>query len=730
MPVNVTYSEYGPGIQQLLIEPYDLTVGETITISWNIGSSVTAEHTAASSLVVAMVDGLAAAVEAAILAAGTDGQWETVSVDSVTGDSITLLYADFSGVLTVNSTPGEPGDEDMALKIWRGDSAAVAQIVHVEPVDVEAGDRFILSINGKQIVYTATAGTAANVCEGLAAAIGESSIAEWQEVSAEVDDGILVLTANTAGVPFSVGAVADDGGTAGVRVETLTDGSAGADSIQRFRIPLTAAGTFKIVFGDQETSAIAVGASAATVDTALEALSTIGSGNVAVSSSTDANDTIYTCTFGGTLAKKAVAGLIVRLTTTKPPVRTVQAGSTSGTVQNEIQTVDATGGGASSFDLTLAGQTTSLLSEATTAEQVKTAIEALSNVETVTVTKTGSVFTIEFTGVDGSADQPQFVASVYSASGSAVVSMPVELVQTSGTAASEVQLVTLFAIPTAGTFTLTFGGETTAGIAYNAAASAVQSALEALSTIGSGNATVSGSAGGPYTVTFSGALANLPQLPLIGDGSGLTNSATEGLTVSEFVASAGPNHWDDPGNWLPAGVPVNGDKVRFEFGSVDCLYGLDQSAVTLDTLEFRTSWTGSLGLPRLNAGGYHEYRTRDLTIKCPSILIGHGDGAGSGKIALNTLDAATAIEIRNSGGSRENGVPAVTWYGDHASNTIKVLGGSLGVAVWSDQSATLDRLEQTGGTVRLDRSVVASLYAPNQQLTAHESTLGGLPFEV
>jgi hypothetical protein len=57
-----------------------------------------------------------------------------------------------------------------------------------------------------------------------------------------------------------------------------------------------------------------------------------------------------------------------------------------------------------------------------------------------------------------------------------------------------------------GNFTLTYGGQTTANIAYNAASSAVQSALQALSGIGT-NATVSGSAGGPYTVTFSGALA-------------------------------------------------------------------------------------------------------------------------------------------------------------------------------------------------------------------------------
>ncbi|MCU1640914.1 MAG: hypothetical protein JWN03_1189 [Nocardia sp.] len=63
--------------------------------------------------------------------------------------------------------------------------------------------------------------------------------------------------------------------------------------------------------------------------------------------------------------------------------------------------------------------------------------------------------------------------------------------------------VTIGGTPTGGTFPLTFNGQTATGIAYNAAASAVQTALEALSTIGTGNVTVTGSAGGPYTVAIN-----------------------------------------------------------------------------------------------------------------------------------------------------------------------------------------------------------------------------------
>ncbi|MFE7799007.1 hypothetical protein [Nocardia sp. NPDC057440] len=84
--------------------------------------------------------------------------------------------------------------------------------------------------------------------------------------------------------------------------------------------------------------------------------------------------------------------------------------------------------------------------------------------------------------------------------------------------------VTIGGSPTGGTFTLSFGGQTTAGIAYNAAASAVDSALELLSSVGTGNATVTGSAGGPYTVTIA------TPGTLTGSGASLTPSGT--VTIS------------------------------------------------------------------------------------------------------------------------------------------------------------------------------------------------------
>lgn len=79
---------------------------------------------------------------------------------------------------------------------------------------------------------------------------------------------------------------------------------------------------------------------------------------------------------------------------------------------------------------------------------------------------------------------------------------------------SEVQTVTISGTPTGGTYRLQFGADSTAPIAVDATSAEVQSALVALGAVGPGNVTVSGSAGGPFTVTFVGAYAgvNVPTL--------------------------------------------------------------------------------------------------------------------------------------------------------------------------------------------------------------------------
>ena len=103
-------------------------------------------------------------------------------------------------------------------------------------------------------------------------------------------------------------------------------------------------------------------------------------------------------------------------------------------------------------------------------------------------------------------------------------------------------IATLYGSPTAGTFTLTAstGGvpQTTAPIPYNAVGSTVQAALEALTNVGVGNVTVTGSARGPYTITPIGLLAGLFVI-FVGDGTLLTGGTTIGIASECLVTTSG-----------------------------------------------------------------------------------------------------------------------------------------------------------------------------------------------
>jgi hypothetical protein len=102
---------------------------------------------------------------------------------------------------------------------------------------------------------------------------------------------------------------------------------------------------------------------------------------------------------------------------------------------------------------------------------------------------------------------------------------------------SEQQTITITGTPTGGTWTATFDGQTTAAIAYNATAAAVQLAVEALSNVTPGEVTVTGGPGPgtPWVVTFTGDKAG-QNVPQITTSSSLTGGSSPTITVTTTTA--------------------------------------------------------------------------------------------------------------------------------------------------------------------------------------------------
>lgn len=104
-------------------------------------------------------------------------------------------------------------------------------------------------------------------------------------------------------------------------------------------------------------------------------------------------------------------------------------------------------------------------------------------------------------------------------------------------------LITVTGTPGGGTLKLKaadpVGTYETSAISYAASAGTVQAALEALTPIGSGNVSVSGSAGGPWTATFQGALAATPISLMTLSNNSLTGGSSPSVTITSLAVGVG-----------------------------------------------------------------------------------------------------------------------------------------------------------------------------------------------
>lgn len=131
---------------------------------------------------------------------------------------------------------------------------------------------------------------------------------------------------------------------------------------------------------------------------------------------------------------------------------------------------------------------------------------------------------------------------------------------------NEVQSIAISGSPTGGTFTLTYDGQTTGAIAYNASAAAVQAALEAISNIDSGDVACSGGPlpGTAVTVTFQNKLGGKNVSLLTANSSGLTGGSTPTVTPSTTTAGVRGTYRTAQNGAILAAKDGDGNGVLYE----------------------------------------------------------------------------------------------------------------------------------------------------------------------
>lgn len=195
--------------------------------------------------------------------------------------------------------------------------------------------------------------------------------------------------------------------------------------------------------------------------------------------------------------------------------------------------------------------------------------------------------------------------------------------------------------PTAGTFTITFDGDTTTAIALTANAATIQAALEALASVGSGNVLVTAEAGKWFSVEFIGALAGAAQPEMTCNFSGLTPASTIDVTT-EVEGDVGVNEvqfaeftvnpWTYADNWTTIANGWEGEL----------------STATLALVQKRAtaggSLTGTFQVTVLAPAAVRPqtYVKQDVTVVCSVIRPSAYAGADKPTLAT-TADLAAAV---------------------------------------------------------------------------------------
>lgn len=390
---------------------------------------------------------------------------------------------------------------------------AKAQLVCFAPIDLKLADIYIRD-GYNQGTDTPTTSAIEPV--------GETSIALSGMNSAVPDP------TTTVGVSVKFGS-----DTTEYTVTARTLGS-GTNEVQTIEIDDdVSGGTFTLSYGGQTTGALAYNASAAVVEAALEALSTLGLGTATVSGSSPK----WTVTFTGSLASTNVSMISgTNVNMTGGDATTVAVAETVAGVDgvNEVQTLTVTGtptGG--DTVISFGGDSTGDIPYDSTAADVELYLEALDSIPQGEATCAGgpwpgTAITVTFSGTLGKTNLAM-MTNVDSFTGGSSPTLTITESTPGVAEVTEVQTVSINDTVSGGTFTLTWGGNTTAPLLYNSTAAEIETALDAAPV----SAAVAVTGGpGPATdwiVTWDAAGV---QTAITGTGTNLTGGSATAVSVT------------------------------------------------------------------------------------------------------------------------------------------------------------------------------------------------------
>jgi len=236
-------------------------------------------------------------------------------------------------------------------------------------------------------------------------------------------------------------------------------------------------------------------------------------------------------------------------------------------------------------------------------------------------------------------------------------------------------------------------------------------------------------------VTVTGAADGRP----IGTITATATTAGDGnATQAVSIAADGPGNVNNADNWN-GGVPDDDDDIVFDHSaSGSCLYTLEQlAAVAPASITITKGFRHQIGLPETNQDNnslpYDEpNETYFQVVSCADVKI---ESISAQMIKIDTQSAESHAIITGSGSTVEAGTPPVLIKANHASSTVAVRAGSVGLNYepkTTGQIAT-GYVSGTGVLEIGDSTTIATLTQRDGSVVAHNTittvTVGGGTFE-
>lgn len=253
-------------------------------------------------------------------------------------------------------------------------------------------------------------------------------------------------------------------------------------------------------------------------------------------------------------------------------------------------------------------------------------------------------------------------------------------------------------------------------------------------------------------VTATAKVAGVPFANVAGTSLGLVlstgNGLASGIATVNTTANKSPSDVNDAQNWLrvtaPApgvrAIPQNSDDVVVANSSVPMLWNLDQLAsVQFNTYTRWQSFTGTIGLPDNNPGGYTEWRATYFKFVGPQgsvpsgglqMVLGQGStGSGPSRERYNVGSQPVTLTVLAAGSAEDE--YGVRFLGVHTANTFTLLGSvSLGIAMLPGETSNLSSCTVDGGATLGIGEGVTWTAASTLTLQGGSAILGAAPATV